>query len=75
MKSGAPEVAEEFLTNKNLTCDVGAVLFGDAVTITADGPWQYLLHELTGRKWGNLDVEERDRLRSSCRMSTAITVS
>jgi formylmethanofuran dehydrogenase subunit A len=57
MKSGAAAVAEEFLKNKNLTCDVGAVLFGDAVTITADGPWQHLLHELTGRKWGNLDVE------------------
>ncbi len=33
------------------------VLFGDTVTITADGPWQHLLHQLTGRKWGNLDVE------------------
>ena len=27
------------------------------MTITADGPWQHLLHELTGRKWGNIDVE------------------
>jgi formylmethanofuran dehydrogenase subunit A len=33
------------------------VLFGDTVTITADGPWQHLLYKLTGRKWGNLDVE------------------
>ena len=33
------------------------MLFGDAVTITADGPWQHLLYQLTGRKWGNLDVE------------------
>jgi formylmethanofuran dehydrogenase subunit A len=57
MKSEAPAVAAAFLTHKHLTCDVGAVLFGDAVTITADGPWQHLLHELTGRKWGNLDVE------------------
>ena len=57
MKSEAPAIAEEFNKNKNLTCDVGAVLFGDAVTITADGPWQHLLYELTGRKWGNLDVE------------------
>ena len=37
--------------------DAGAVLFGNAVTITADGPWQHLLYQLTGRKWGNLDVE------------------
>ena len=57
MKSEAPAVAAEFLKNKNLTCDVGAILFGNAVTITADGPWQHLLYELTGRKWGNLDVE------------------
>jgi formylmethanofuran dehydrogenase subunit A len=33
------------------------VLFGNTVTITADGPWQHLLYKLTGRKWGNLDVE------------------
>ena len=32
-------------------------LIGDTVTITADGPWQHLLYKLTGRKWGNLDVE------------------
>jgi len=57
MRSGAKEVAEAFMAHKNLTCDVGAILFGDAVTITADGPWQHFLHELTGRKWGNLDVE------------------
>ena len=40
-----------------MTTDAGAVLFGDTVTITADGPWQHLLYKLTGRKWGNLDVE------------------
>ena len=57
MKSAAPEVAAEFLKNKNLTCDVGAILFGNAVTITADGPVAVLPPELTGRKWGNLDVE------------------
>ena len=27
------------------------------MTITADGPWQHLLYQLTGRKWGNIDVE------------------
>jgi formylmethanofuran dehydrogenase subunit A len=57
MKSASAEVAEHFNANPNLTCDAGAVLFGDTVTITADGPWQHLLYELTGRKWGNLDVE------------------
>jgi formylmethanofuran dehydrogenase subunit A len=57
MCSESVKIAEEFNRRKNLTTDAGAVLFGDTVTITADGPWQHLLHELTGRKWGNLDVE------------------
>src|SRR5262245_9826925 len=57
MRSAAKEVAEHFNSNPNLTCDAGAVLFGNTVTVTADGPWQHLLYELTGRKWGNLDVE------------------
>jgi len=57
MHSEAAAVAEAFNRHTNLTCDAGAVLFGDAVTITADGPWQHLLYQLTGRKWGNLDVE------------------
>ena len=57
MRSEASRVADAFKANKQLTADAGAVLFGDAVTITADGPWQHLLYQLTGRKWGNLDVE------------------
>jgi len=57
MRSAAKEVVEHFNANPNLSCDAGAVLFGNTVTVTADGPWQHLLHELTGRKWGNLDVE------------------
>jgi formylmethanofuran dehydrogenase subunit A len=57
MRSASAEVAEAFRANRNLTTDAGAVLFGDAVTITADGPWQHLLAQLTGHKWGNLDVE------------------
>jgi formylmethanofuran dehydrogenase subunit A len=57
MRSESVKVAEEFNARKNLTTDAGAVLFGDTVTITADGPWQHLLYKLTGRKWGNIDVE------------------
>jgi formylmethanofuran dehydrogenase subunit A len=57
MRSATVEAAEYFNTHPNLTTDAGAVLFGDTVTITADGPWQHLLFKLTGRKWGNLDVE------------------
>ena len=57
IRSEAKTLAEHFNANKNLTADAGAILFGNAVTITADGPWQHLLYQLTGRKWGNLDVE------------------
>lgn len=57
MRSETARLAEYFNTHPNLTTDAGAVLFGDTVTITADGPWQHLLYKLTGRKWGNLDVE------------------
>lgn len=57
MCSRTKELAEYFNTHREITTDAGAVLFGDTVTITADGPWQHLLYKLTGRKWGNLDVE------------------
>jgi formylmethanofuran dehydrogenase subunit A len=57
MRSESVKVAGEFNARKNLTTDAGAVLFGNTVTITADGPWQHLLYKLTGRKWGNIDVE------------------
>jgi formylmethanofuran dehydrogenase subunit A len=57
IRSEAAPIAEYFNAHPNLTADAGAILFGNAVTITADGPWQHLLHQLTGRKWGNLDVE------------------
>ncbi len=57
MKSEAATIAEYFNAHPNLTADAGAILFGNAVTVTADGPWQHFLYQLTGRKWGNLDVE------------------
>src|SRR5947209_999042 len=57
MRSESARIAEKFSSRPNLTTDAGAVLFGNTVTITADGPWQHLLYKLTGRKWGNVDVE------------------
>jgi formylmethanofuran dehydrogenase subunit A len=57
LRSEAATIADYFNAHRNLTADAGAILFGNAVTITADGPWQHLLHQLTGKKWGNLDVE------------------
>jgi formylmethanofuran dehydrogenase subunit A len=57
MNSQTALLADYFNAHPSITTDAGAVLFGDTVTITADGPWQHLLYQLTGRKWGNLDVE------------------
>lgn len=57
IRSEAPRIADHFNSHKNLTTDAGAVLFGNSVTLSADGPWQYLLYQLTGKKWGNIDVE------------------
>jgi formylmethanofuran dehydrogenase subunit A len=57
MRSETAQLADYFNSHPGITTDAGAVVFGDTVTITADGPWQHLLYKLTGRKWGNLDVE------------------
>jgi formylmethanofuran dehydrogenase subunit A len=57
MRSEAATIAEYFNEHTTFTTDAGAILFGNAVTVTADGPWQHVLYQLTGHKWGNLDVE------------------
>ncbi len=36
---------------------MGQVAFTDTTTMTADGPFQYILHGLSGNKWVNGDVE------------------
>ena len=58
--SEAPRLADIVNANKNITIDVGQVLFGKTTTITADGPFEYHLHKLTGGKWYNGDVECED---------------
>ncbi len=56
-RSGAAEVARAVNEHPNITVDVGQIVFGDATTMTSDGPLQYRLHQLTGHKWLNDDVE------------------
>lgn len=55
--SKAAEVMEYVNSHPNISVDVGQVMFGPATAMTADGPVGHLLHELTGRKWINVDVE------------------
>ncbi len=51
------ELAEYVNAHKNLTVDVGQVLFGETTSMTGDGPLGYYLHKVTGRKWFNGDTE------------------
>jgi formylmethanofuran dehydrogenase subunit A len=55
--SRVPELAEYVNTHPNITVDIGQILFGDTTSMTGDGPLAYLLHQVTGRKWANVDVE------------------
>ncbi len=55
--SKVPQLAEYVNANRNLTVDVGQVLFGETTSMTGDGPLGYYLHQVTGRKWFNADTE------------------
>ncbi|MEP6572678.1 MAG: formylmethanofuran dehydrogenase subunit A [Gemmatimonadota bacterium] len=55
--SGASRVMEYVNAHPEISVDVGQVMFGQAMTVTADGPVEYLLHSSTGRKWVNIDIE------------------
>jgi len=57
MESGAEEIARYVNRRKHVTLDMGQVVFTDTTTMTADGPFQYILYQLTGNKWVNHDVE------------------
>ncbi len=55
--SAAAQVIEYVNAHPEVTADVGQVMFGAATTLTADGAVEYLLHQSTGRKWINIDLE------------------
>jgi formylmethanofuran dehydrogenase subunit A len=56
-RSRAPELVEYLSSHPELTADVGQVMFGPAVTMTADGPLSAALRDLDGGKWLNHDTE------------------
>ncbi|MHC1579057.1 MAG: formylmethanofuran dehydrogenase subunit A [Candidatus Alkanophagales archaeon] len=56
-ESKADEIAKYVNRHEHVTIDLGAVMLGDTTTMTADGPMEYNLYLLTGRKWTNCDVE------------------
>lgn len=51
-------VLADYVNNhKNLTVDVGQVLFGQTTSMTGDGPLGHFLANLYGTKWISCDVE------------------
>ena len=58
--SRVQELAEYVNTHPNVTVDIGQVLFGDTTSLTGDGPLAYMLHQISGRKWVNVDVENEE---------------
>jgi formylmethanofuran dehydrogenase subunit A len=56
-ESGAEEIAKYVNAHSHVTTDMGQVVFGDTTTMTADGPFQYILYQLSHNKWVNSDVE------------------
>ncbi len=60
MESKADEIANFLNNNENVTTDMGQLIFGNATTMTADGPVQYANARLLHAKWGNGDVELED---------------
>jgi formylmethanofuran dehydrogenase subunit A len=57
LASGAPEIANYINKNTHVEIDIGQVTFSDTTTMTADGPFQYILYLLSREKWVNADVE------------------
>jgi formylmethanofuran dehydrogenase subunit A len=55
--SHARQVIEGLNRNRNLSADVGQVMFGPAMAMTADARVGEMLHDLTGRKWVDSDLE------------------
>ena len=50
-------MAEYVNSHKNITVDVGQVLFGETTSMTGDGPLGYFLSNVYGTKWFSADTE------------------
>jgi formylmethanofuran dehydrogenase subunit A len=56
-RSEVPKLADYVNSHRNLTVDVGQVMFNATTSMTGDGPLGYFLHKVTGRKWFSGDIE------------------
>jgi formylmethanofuran dehydrogenase subunit A len=57
LRSAADEISKYINHHNHMTFDMGQVIFTDTTTMTADGPFEYTLYQLSGHKWVNSDVE------------------
>jgi formylmethanofuran dehydrogenase subunit A len=57
MCSAADEISRYINNHSHMTFDMGQVIFTDTTTMTADGPFEFTLYQLSGHKWVNSDVE------------------
>jgi formylmethanofuran dehydrogenase subunit A len=57
LQSGAEEIANYVNAHNHVTTDMGQLVFGDTTTMTADGPFEFILYQLSHNKWVNGDVE------------------
>ena len=56
--SGAAQIAEAINNNKNITADVGQILFGQTVTASGDNMRQHANHKYASpNKWVCMDIE------------------
>ena len=55
--SDVPRLAAYVNAHREISVDVGQVLFGETTSMTGDGPLGYYLHQVTGRKWTSADTE------------------
>ncbi|MEM1538353.1 MAG: formylmethanofuran dehydrogenase subunit A [Candidatus Nezhaarchaeales archaeon] len=54
---GGEKIAKYVNNNPHVTLDLGQVVFGDATTMTADAPFEFVLYHMTRGKWSSSDVE------------------
>lgn len=56
-QSGSDPIAKYLKDHENVSCDLGQIVFSDTTTMTADGPWEWILRGISGNRWCNDDVE------------------
>lgn len=57
LDTGADDIADYVNKHKHVSLDLGQVVFGDATTMTADAPFEFVLFHMAPGKWAGSEVE------------------